>query len=83
MDEVVTMESIDGTLSYRILMQDIGDGRIQAVAAPLTEVMLLGIVALRAGQSRRILYDGAKMEITNAPEANQYLTREYRSGWTL
>jgi hypothetical protein len=52
-------------------------------AAPLTEVMLLGIVALRAGQNKRIEYDAANMTITNAPEANQWLTREYRSGWAL
>ena len=52
-------------------------------AAPLTEVMLLGIVALRAGQNKRIEYDAANMTVTNAPEANQWLTREYRNGWTL
>ena len=52
-------------------------------ASALTEVMLLGIVALRAGQNKRIEYDAANMRITNAPEANQWLTREYRSGWAL
>jgi len=52
-------------------------------AAQLTETMLLGVVALRAGQGKKILYDGAKMEITNVPEANQYLTREYRAGWAI
>ena len=52
-------------------------------AAPLTETMLLGIVALRAGQGRRILYDGANMRITNVPDANKYLTRQYRSGWAV
>jgi predicted dehydrogenase len=52
-------------------------------AAPLTEVMLLGIVALRAGQNKRIEYDAANMRVTNAPEANQYLTREYRAGWAI
>ncbi|MEO6526474.1 MAG: Gfo/Idh/MocA family oxidoreductase [Gemmatimonadaceae bacterium] len=50
-------------------------------AAKLTETMLLGIVALRAGQSKKILYDGAKMQVTNVPEANQWLTRQYRAGW--
>lgn len=50
-------------------------------AAPLTETMLLGMVALRAGQP--IEYDGANMKITNVPEANQYLEREYREGWEL
>ena len=52
-------------------------------AAPLTEVMLLGIVALRAGQGRKIFYDAEKMEITNVPDANQYLTREFREGWAV
>ena len=52
-------------------------------AAPLTEVMLLGLVALRAGQGRTIVFDPAAMSITNHPEANQYLTREYRPGWEL
>ena len=50
-------------------------------AAPLTEVMLLGVVALRAGQSRKIQYDGVGMNITNLPAANAYLTREFRGGW--
>jgi hypothetical protein len=51
--------------------------------ARLTEVMLLGIVALRAGQGRKILYDGDTMTVTNVPEANRYLTREYRPGWEV
>ena len=57
-------------------------------AAPLTEVMLLGVVALRAGQ--KIHYDGAKMEITNSVassdqplEGEQLLRREYRQGFGL
>ena len=48
-------------------------------AARLTEVMLLGIVALRAG--RKIEYDGANMRVTNIAWANQFLSREYRPGW--
>jgi hypothetical protein len=54
-----------------------------AYAAPLTEVMLLGVVALRAGQGVRIDYDAAAMRITNVPDANRFLTREYRAGWSL
>lgn len=52
-------------------------------AARLTEVMLLGMVALRAGQGVKIIYDGAQGQITNLPKANQYLTREYRAGWSV
>ena len=52
-------------------------------AAKLTETMLLGIVALRSGQGKRIDYDGARMQVTNVPAANAYLTREYRKGWEV
>jgi len=50
-------------------------------AARLTEVMLLGIVALKVG--RKISYDGASMRVTNLPQANDYLRREYRQGWSV
>ena len=50
-------------------------------AAKLTEVMLLGVVALNAG--KKIEYDGANMKITNAPQAEQFLKRQYRQGWSL
>ncbi len=50
-------------------------------AARLTEVMLLGVVALNAG--KKIQYDGANMKITNAPDAEQFLKRQYRQGWSL
>ncbi|MGI8783949.1 MAG: Gfo/Idh/MocA family protein [Acidobacteriota bacterium] len=52
-------------------------------AGPLTETMLLGIVALRTGQGRQINYDGELGKITNVADANQYLHREYRKGWSL
>jgi predicted dehydrogenase len=48
--------------------------------AKLTEVMLLGVVSLRSG-SKKILYDGENMRVTNVPEANQYFSRQYRTGW--
>ena len=50
-------------------------------AGPVTETINLGAVALRAG--KRVEYDTANMKITNVPEANKYLTREYRQGWEL
>ena len=59
-------------------------------AAELTETMLLGIVALRAGQGRKILYDASTMTITNAhdtnpnaPDPNQYLKPGYHPGWEV
>lgn len=54
-----------------------------SLAAPLTETMLLGIAAIRAGQGVKLLYDAPNMAFTNMPEANKFLTREYRKGWEL
>jgi hypothetical protein len=51
------------------------------LAGPVTETINLGAVALRAG--KRIEYDTSGMKITNAADANKYLTREYRKGWEL
>ena len=50
-------------------------------AGPVTETILIGAVALRAGT--KVEYDSANMKITNLPEANKYLVREYRKGWEL
>jgi hypothetical protein len=50
-------------------------------AGPITDAVNLAAVALRAG--KKVLFDSASMTITNAPEANQYLRREYRKGWEL
>ena len=52
-------------------------------ATRLTENMLLGVVAMKTGQGRRIYYDGEAGKITNVQDANQHLGREYRKGWTL
>jgi hypothetical protein len=48
-------------------------------AGPISEAVNLYAVALRT--RRRLLYDAASTKITNVPEANQYLAREYRKGW--
>jgi len=51
-------------------------------ATLLTEIMLLGIVSLRAGNAK-LHYDPAQMRVTNHDAANEFLTREYRPGYTL
>jgi len=50
-------------------------------SAHLTEVVLLGNVALRAG--KKIYWDGANMKATNAPEADKLINPGYNNGWTL
>ncbi len=50
----------------------------------LTEVMLLGNVAIRMNEKNTVLeWDPVKLEITNLPEANQYMHVKYRDGWSL
>ena len=45
----------------------------------LTETINLYSVALRTNQELK--YDAVNQKITNVPEANKYLSREYRPGW--
>jgi hypothetical protein len=52
-----------------------------AIAAQLTEIMLLGCVSLRVGQ--KLEWDGPNMRALNCPEAAQFVKRENRAGWTL
>lgn len=47
----------------------------------LTEAVLLGNVAFRAGQA--LEWDAETMQVTNCPQAAQFLAREYRRGWEL
>lgn len=50
-------------------------------AGLLTETPLLGNIAMRLG--KKLLWDGPNMRFTNDEEANRYLHRKYREGWTL
>jgi predicted dehydrogenase len=52
------------------------------LAGPISDAFNLGAVSLRLG-GRRLLFDAARAKVTNLPEANKYLTREYRKGWEL
>lgn len=53
-------------------------------SAKLTETMLLGNIAMRMADKNVILrYDSKNMTFPNLPEADQFLTREYRPGWSL
>jgi len=57
-------------------------------AGPLTEVVLLGNIALRLKlreelTMRKLLWDGPQMRFTNCAEANRFLRSDYRDGWTL
>jgi predicted dehydrogenase len=66
-------------------------------AGPMTETVLMGNLAIRSfmlrkesssGQMnyyarKKLLWDGENMRITNLDAANQFVTREYRTGFTI
>jgi len=57
-------------------------------AGPLTETVLLGNIALRKEMrdfqtSQTLLFDPEKPGFPNMPEAEKFLTCEYRQGWSL
>jgi hypothetical protein len=63
-------------------------------AGPFTEAVIMGNLALRSYNSRgkgtnrypgrkKLLWDANNMKITNFDEANQFVRRKYREGWTL
>lgn len=51
------------------------------VSGPLTEIVLLGNVALASG--RRIEWDAPSMAVKGDPDAQRRIRREYRAGWSL
>jgi hypothetical protein len=51
------------------------------IAAYLTEIMVLGCVAMRAG--KKLEWDGPNMVAKNAPEAAQFVHPEFRKGWEM
>jgi predicted dehydrogenase len=68
------------------------------VAGPLTESVLMGNLAIRSfdirkqntngdwdypGRHIQLLWDGENMKITNFDDANQFVKRTYRDGWSL
>jgi predicted dehydrogenase len=48
---------------------------------PLTEIVLLGVIAIRMNQ--KLYWDTVNSRFTNSEEANQYLDKTYRKGWEV
>ena len=49
----------------------------------LTEFAILGNLAQHVGEGKKLEWDGPNMKVTNMPELNQWLKREYRKGWQV
>ncbi len=53
------------------------------IAAYLTEVILLGCVAMQVGVGKKLDWDGPSMRARNTRDADRFVKPEYRKGWTL
>ena len=49
---------------------------------PLTEMALLGMIAIRL-KDQRLKWDSKNLKFTNNEEANRLLHKEYRKGWSM
>jgi hypothetical protein len=52
------------------------------LAGPISDAVNLAAVSLRLG-GKRLVWDAATARITNLPDADRLLGREYRKGWEL
>jgi len=48
----------------------------------MTEAILLGTAAIRV-PDKLLEWDSVNMEFPNYPDANKYLRRTYREGWSV
>ena len=49
----------------------------------LTEFAILGNLAQHVGEGKKVEWDGPNMKVTNIPELNRWVKREYRKGWQI
>ncbi|NNE00587.1 MAG: Gfo/Idh/MocA family oxidoreductase [Pirellulaceae bacterium] len=66
-------DAIDGTV-------DQGQSNF-ALAGPMTETILLGVMAQR-NPDTELQWDRETMTVKDRPDLQKYIQREYRSGWT-
>ncbi|MGJ1320358.1 Gfo/Idh/MocA family protein [Sphingobacterium spiritivorum] len=63
------------------------------IAGPLTEALLMANLAIRGadmrinnkypGRNLKLLWDNQQMKVTNFDEVNQFVKRNYRTGWDI
>ena len=74
--------------SFADFLNAVREGHTETAAgfeygARLTEFAILGNLAQHAGKGNKVVWDGAEMKVTNLPELNRFVTREYRQGWKM
>ena len=80
-----TLRRVAGSSHYRDFIEACTGGEPACsnfdYSGPFTEMVLLGTIALRTG--KKIEWDSEQFAITNDAEANQLVSKQYRSGWEL
>ncbi|PHS06241.1 MAG: dehydrogenase [Blastopirellula sp.] len=80
------LPTVAGLDHYGVWVDGIKSGKTPnssfAYAGPMTETVLLGVVAARMGAGE-LKWDSKKMAFTNSDKANQFVHHQYRSGWEI
>jgi len=80
-------EKVDGLDHYGVWVDGIKTGTTPnsdfAYAGPLTETVLLGVIASRVGSDTELKWDSNALKFTNSDVANRYVKEDYRRGWEV
>jgi predicted dehydrogenase len=68
---------------FRMMKEGIPSYSNFGIASYLAEVVLLGCIAQRVGEGRRMEWDGPNMRSPNLPEADRFVKRKNRKGWDV
>ena len=76
---------VEGNHYHQWVDACLGDGKTSAgfsYAGPLTEALLLGVVANRFPDTK-LMWNAEELRVTNLPAANRILKRDYREGFEV
>ncbi|QDS91866.1 Inositol 2-dehydrogenase [Roseimaritima multifibrata] len=80
-DKVPVVEGVDHYTQWADACRGVGETTSHFdYAGPLTETVLLGTIGIRFPE-QELEWNGEKMEITNFPQGQAYITKPYRKGW--
>lgn len=77
------LKGMDHYMNWTLAIK--GDGKTNcpfAYAGPLTETVLLGVIASRV-PGRRLQWDPENLRFTNSDKANRFVREDYRTGWEV
>ncbi len=83
----VDLPDANGLDHYKVWIDGIRNGTEPnssfSYAGPLTETVLMGVVASRIGEGKTLKWDPENLRFTNSEKATSYVRDEYRDGWKI